>query len=197
MTALRPGASPPPVLMAMRLIELMSCEVYVGLGAKARILSRRSCRRAGLTTRSFSVVSSRRRPCITPLTMRVLVAYGSKRGGPEGLARAVAEGLTEAGHAVDVRSAGDLETLDRWDAVIIGGALYAWHWHRNARRFVKQHVEELQQRPVWFFSSGPLDHSASQHELPPPRSIERLMHLTGAKAHKTFGGRLLPDDDSA
>lgn len=129
--------------------------------------------------------------------MRVLVAYGSKRGGTEGLARAVAEGLTDAGHAVDVRSAGDLETLDRWDAVIIGGALYAWHWHRNARRFVKQHVEELQQRPVWFFSSGPLDDSASRTELPPPRSIERLMHLIGAKAHKTFGGRLLPDDASA
>jgi menaquinone-dependent protoporphyrinogen oxidase len=128
--------------------------------------------------------------------MRVLVAYGSKRGGTEGLARAVAEGVTEAGHTVDVRSAGELESLDRWDAVIIGGALYAWHWHRDARRFVKRHVEELQQRPVWFFSSGPLDDSASRAELPPPRSIEQLMALARARHHKTFGGRLLPEEAS-
>ena len=33
--------------------------------------------------------------------MRVLVAWGSKRGGTEGLARAVAEGLRDAGHVVD------------------------------------------------------------------------------------------------
>lgn len=129
--------------------------------------------------------------------MRVLVAFGSKRGGTEGLARAVADGLTDAGHSVDVRSAGELEGLDRWDAVVLGGALYAWHWHRHARRFVKRHVEELQQRPVYFFSSGPLDDSASTRDLPPPRAIERLLALVRARGHKTFGGRLLPEDKSA
>lgn len=129
--------------------------------------------------------------------MRVLVAYGSRRGGTEGLARAVAEGLTDAGHSVDVRSAGELEALDRWDAVVLGGALYGWHWHRHARRFVRRHVEELQQRPVYFFSSGPLDDSASRQALPPPRAIERLLELVKARGHKTFGGRLRPEDKSA
>ena len=124
--------------------------------------------------------------------MRVLVAYGSKRGGTEGLARAVGEGLVDAGHTVNVVPAAEVEGLESWDAVVVGGALYAWFWQRDARRFVKRHLEELQQLPVWFFSSGPLDDSASRGEVPPPGSVKRLARLVGAQRHKTFGGRLLP-----
>lgn len=128
--------------------------------------------------------------------MRVLVAYGTKRGGTEGLARAVAQGLEDAGHAVDVLPAQRVESLDRWEAVVVGGALYAWFWQHDARRFVKRHVEELQQLPVYFFSSGPLDFSARERELPPPGSVARLARLVNAQRHKTFGGRLLPEADA-
>lgn len=125
--------------------------------------------------------------------MRVLVAYGTKRGGTEGLARAVGQGLEDAGHRVDVLPAQRVDSLERWEAVVVGGALYAWFWQRDARRFVKRHVEELQQLPVYFFSSGPLDFSARDRELPPPGSVTRLARLVGAQRHKTFGGRLLAD----
>lgn len=129
--------------------------------------------------------------------MRVLVAYGTKRGGTEGLARVVGQGLKDAGHLVDVLPARGIESLDRWEAVVVGGALYAWFWQRDARRFVKRHVEELQQLPVWFFSSGPLDFSARDRELPPPGSVARLARLVGAQQHKTFGGQLLDDAKAA
>lgn len=129
--------------------------------------------------------------------MRVLVAYGTKHGGTGGLARAVAEGLVEAGHAVDVLPAAKVDSLEGWDAVVVGGALYAWFWHRDARRFVRRHVDELQLRPVWFFSSGPLDDSARKQELPPTGPVARLARLAGARSHKTFGGRLAPEVKSA
>jgi len=83
--------------------------------------------------------------------MRILVAYGTKRVGNEGLARAVATGLAAAGHAVDVIAAAKVDALDRWDAVVVGGAPYAWFWERAARRFVKHNVEDLfqvQQPPL-------------------------------------------------
>ena len=41
--------------------------------------------------------------------------------------------------------------------MIVGGALYAFRWHKDARRFVKRHADELAGRPTYFFSSGPLD----------------------------------------
>ena len=130
--------------------------------------------------------------------MRVLVVYGTKRGGTEGLAAAVGQGLVDAGHTVDVLPAGKpLDSLVKWEAVVVGGALSAWFWQRDARRFVKRHLEELQQLPVWFFSSGPLDDSARKSELPPPASVAHLARIAGVQAHKTFGGRLLPDAKTA
>ena len=130
--------------------------------------------------------------------MRVLVVYGSKRGGTEGLAKAVGRGLEDAGHQVDVLPAGKpFDSLQPWDAVVIGGGIYLWFWHRDARRFVRRYFEELQQVPVFFFSSGPLDESASHTEVPPPASVMRLANGVGALRHKMFGGRLLADEESS
>ncbi|MDP2274360.1 MAG: flavodoxin domain-containing protein [Archangium sp.] len=75
--------------------------------------------------------------------MRVLVAYGTKKGGNEALARAVAQGLVEHGHAVDVLAANKVDALDRWDVVVVGGTPWAWFWHRNGQRFIKRSVEDL------------------------------------------------------
>jgi menaquinone-dependent protoporphyrinogen oxidase len=125
--------------------------------------------------------------------MSVLVTYGSKRGGTEGLAQIVADCLSEEGFTVDITPAGKVRGVNGYDAVIVGGALYALRWHRAARRFVKRHTAELRLRPVYFFSSGPLDDSASQKDIPPVKGVEKLMRRVGAKGHVTFGGRLSSD----
>jgi menaquinone-dependent protoporphyrinogen oxidase len=125
--------------------------------------------------------------------MRVLVTYGSERGGTEGLAQMVARGLTEKGLTIDLLPPDDIDSLDGYDAVVVGGALYAGRWHKAARRFVKRYSKELKQRPVYFFSSGPLDDSASRTNIPPVRGVKALMERVGARGHVTFGGRLAPD----
>jgi len=125
--------------------------------------------------------------------MRVLVTWGSKRGGTEGIARLVAEGLEEEGIDVSLCSARLTPDLARFDAVVVGGALYANRWHPAARRFVVREEKRLRDRPVWFFSSGPLDDSARQSEIPPTKQVRALMDRVGARGHATFGGRLAPD----
>lgn len=125
--------------------------------------------------------------------MRILIAFGSKRGGTLGLAQTIGEVLTQAGHQVDVRPAYELDGLQGWDAAIVGGALYAGFWLRSTRRFVERHVDELERMPVWFFSSGPLDDSASKAEIPPTAQVRRLMERIHARGHATFGGRLEPE----
>jgi menaquinone-dependent protoporphyrinogen oxidase len=125
--------------------------------------------------------------------MRVLVTYGSKRGGTAGLAEMLGAALAAQDLRVDVQPAKEAMGVEGYDAVIVGGALYAGRWHRDARRFIKRHAKVLQSLPVWLFSSGPLDDSAARNELPPVAQVERLMNWIGAWGHKTFGGRLLPD----
>jgi menaquinone-dependent protoporphyrinogen oxidase len=122
--------------------------------------------------------------------MRVLVTYGSKRGGTEGLAHMVAAGLRECGLIVEVLPSAKARDVTGYDAVVVGGALYAFRWHKDARRFVRKHIVTLRQRPTYFFSSGPLDDSAATADIPPVPMVRALMDRTGARSHVTFGGRL-------
>ena len=124
--------------------------------------------------------------------MRFLVTYGSKRGGTQGLAHQVAESLRTEGFAVDVLPVADVHELTGYDVVIVGGALYAGRWHKAARAFVLRHTAELRRCPTYFFSSGPLDASAVQRDIPPVRGVAELMRRVGACGHATFGGRLSP-----
>jgi menaquinone-dependent protoporphyrinogen oxidase len=125
--------------------------------------------------------------------MKFLVAYGSKRGGTEGLAAMVGGALRARGVDADVVAARKAGAVDGYDGVIVGGALYASHWHRDARRFVRRHRKELSTSPVWLFSSGPLDDSAPRIEIEPVKQVRQAMDAVGARGHVTFGGRLSPD----
>jgi len=125
--------------------------------------------------------------------MRVLVTWGSKRGGTEGIGRTIADALRAEGLDVEVLPAREASRAARFDAVIVGGALYANRWHRAARRFVSRRRRDLRAVPVWFFSSGPLDDSSDGGDIPPTAEVQRLMEQVGAIGHATFGGRLAPD----
>jgi menaquinone-dependent protoporphyrinogen oxidase len=125
--------------------------------------------------------------------MRVLVTWSSKRGGTEGIGRMLAEALGTRGFDVVAKPAAQLPRLDTFDAVIVGGALYANRWPADLRRFVNRHGEQLRTVPVWLFSSGPLDDSADHGDIPPTRQVAVLAERIGAKGHVTFGGRLERD----
>jgi menaquinone-dependent protoporphyrinogen oxidase len=124
--------------------------------------------------------------------MYVLVTYGSRMGGTAGIAELVGEALTDAGFQVDVRSVSKVDGIEAYDAVLVGGALYSGRWHREVRRFVKRHTGTLRERPVWLFSSGPLNGSAAEM-IPPVRQVQELLERIGARGHVTFGGRLPAD----
>lgn len=125
--------------------------------------------------------------------MRVLVVFGSKRGGTAGLAEMIGDALTKAGCEAVVAPASDDQHLTHVDAVIVAGALYANRWHRDARGFVRRNSALLRTLPVWLVSSGPLDNSAEDHDIPPTKQVRKYMARVGAAGHVTFGGRLAPD----
>jgi menaquinone-dependent protoporphyrinogen oxidase len=102
----------------------------------------------------------------------------------------IADGLRADGALADVRAAAGVRSLEGFDTVVVAGALYAGRWHRDARQFVRRHRDELRARTVWFASSGPLDASATEADIPPVRGVAKLMTSVGARGHATFGGRL-------
>ncbi|MFE9017961.1 flavodoxin domain-containing protein [Streptomyces sp. NPDC007808] len=120
----------------------------------------------------------------------VLVAYGSTNGSTAEIAEAVGEVLRKEGLTAEVRPAPSVASLASYDAVVVGGGLYAGRWQKDARRFVRRHRGELVERPLWLFSSGPLDASASERDIPPVPGVKKAMDRLDAREHITFGGCL-------
>lgn len=124
------------------------------------------------------------------MTDKVLVAYGTTNGSTARIAEAVADVLRKDGLTVDTLPARSVPSVSPYDAVVIGGGLYAGRWHKDARRFVRRHGKALTGRPLWLFSSGPLDATASERDIPPVPGVRKAMARLDARDHVTFGGCL-------
>lgn len=123
--------------------------------------------------------------------MTVLVAYASKRGSTAEIAETIAATLRREGLGVCLEKCEEVESLDRYDAVVIGSAVYMKRWRGDARHFLKKHRKALRQKPFWVFSSGPVgDPSKDNPEwAAPPKIVEKVEEL-GGREHVIFGGRL-------
>lgn len=120
--------------------------------------------------------------------MNVLVAVASKHGATWQIAETLAGALRDAGLAADVRGPDDVNSLDGYDAVILGGAVYMGRWPAPAREFAARHRERLASMPVWLFSSGPVgDPLAPEGDT--PEMVELAARL-GARGYQTFAGRI-------
>lgn len=124
--------------------------------------------------------------------MRVLVVVASRHGSTRSIAARLAVQLSARGHSTEIDDVSDRHhahsvDIDQFDAAVIGSAVYEGHWLRPVRRFVFQNAVELQQRPVWLFSSGPVgdDHvGVDEHHL------AELRETVDARQHHVFAGRL-------
>jgi menaquinone-dependent protoporphyrinogen oxidase len=122
--------------------------------------------------------------------MTVLVSYATFAGSTGEVAEWIAEELRDAGLTADVRPAAEVGDISGYAAVVLGGAMYAAGWHRDARHFAHRFAGQVSERPVWLFSSGPLDSSADEADLAPVPQVVEAMRALNARGHVTFGGRL-------
>ena len=93
--------------------------------------------------------------------MPVLVIYASRHGATQGIAERIAETLTAAGQQAEARPVAAAGDLAGYGAFVIGSAVYAMHWQKDAAQFVRRNRALLAGRPVWLFSSGPLGTEAT------------------------------------
>lgn len=89
-------------------------------------------------------------------TKSILLAYATRYGSTQEVAETIAAVLREVGLEVDIQPMQEVKTLDSYDAVVLGAAIYSARWHPDAHHFLSQHQETLRQRPVAIFALGPL-----------------------------------------
>ncbi len=117
--------------------------------------------------------------------MTVLVAYASRHGSTAGIAERIADRLRSAGVDAEVARAGDVRRPEAYDAYVVGGAAYMFHWLKDATSFVRRNRALLAEKPVWLFSSGPLgpDEPDAQGREPRETCLPREFPELAATIH--------------
>jgi menaquinone-dependent protoporphyrinogen oxidase len=85
----------------------------------------------------------------------VLIAYATKYGATAEIAERIGQILRQAGLQVDVLDAEQAGDPTNYAAVVLGSAVYAGSWRKEAAAFLEAHEAALAGRPTWLFSSGP------------------------------------------
>jgi menaquinone-dependent protoporphyrinogen oxidase len=83
----------------------------------------------------------------------VLVAYATKHGSTREVAADVARVLRQAGFEVEINPAREVKSVDPYQAVVLGGALYMGRLHKDARKLLAR--GELASLPLAVFAMGP------------------------------------------
>lgn len=125
------------------------------------------------------------------MSRSVLVAYATKMGSTAGIAEAIGTELRRHGHQVDVRQVAAVDSITGYDAVVVGSAIYLRRWRPEAVAFLRKHADELRDRQVWLFHSGPVGEDRDQSQSM-PRTVRRIAHRIGARPAMTFAGSLDP-----
>ena len=89
------------------------------------------------------------------MNARILVTYASKYGSTAQIADQISQVLAEAGLQVTEGPVEKAPDPGGFDAVVVGSAVYAGQWRKEASEWLKEHTAVLAERPTWIFSSGP------------------------------------------
>lgn len=131
--------------------------------------------------------------------MNVIVAYATRHGATAGIADHIASTLTARGLTARAARVEEVTHLDDYDAVVLGGAAYMFHWLKPAVRFAKKHRTTLSAKPVWLFSSGPLGTDTVDpdgHDIldsARPKEFDELAALLRPRGEQVFFGAYDPD----
>ena len=131
--------------------------------------------------------------------MTILVAYATRHGATAGIAERIAATLTESGQPAEARPVEEVTSVDGYDAVVLGGAAYMFHWLKPAVKFARKHRAVLAARPVWLFSSGPLGTDLVDKDgkdvlqATRPKEFDQLTDLLRPRGEQIFFGAYDPD----
>jgi len=87
--------------------------------------------------------------------MKILIAYATKHQSTAEIASKIAEEVGTKKLDIDLMPVGTVINPQKYDAFIIGSAVYMGQWMNSAADFLITYEKLLTERPTWLFSSGP------------------------------------------
>ncbi len=125
---------------------------------------------------------------IAPNPARVLVSAGSRHGSTKEIAERIGDVLASRGLSVLVQEPQNVLDVSEVEVVVLGSAVYAGHWVREAKEVADMIGAESPKPLVWLFSSGPIGEPAKPEDE--PVDVSRIREITEAREHKIFTGKI-------
>lgn len=123
---------------------------------------------------------------------RILVTYGSRMGSTAQIASAIADVLRTRGFVVTLLPAQQVHSVAPYDGVVLGSAIYAGRWRREAVALLARERIGLKRRRVWLFQSGVSMIGPDPDANPTPKLVTALAAEVDAPIPVTFAGCLIP-----
>lgn len=125
---------------------------------------------------------------------RALVAYATKYGSTQEVAERMAARLRERGVQTEVVAAGTVKSLEGFDGVVFGGALYMFRLVGEGRRFLARNRRAFARVPLAVFGMGPIEDTEAQFLGARSHLDKTLSRLKGVSpvAVTIFGGAFDP-----
>ena len=122
--------------------------------------------------------------------MHILVTAASKHGATDEVADAIATRIAASGFTVDRLAPADVTSVEGYDAVVVGSAVYILQWMPEAHDFMERFKDELPAGQVWAFSVG-MNDVPKNSEQDGSRVGPLLTHVK-CRELRTFPGRYKP-----
>lgn len=119
--------------------------------------------------------------------MRILVSTAGRHGATDSLGSEMAQVFRHDGAHVDLCAPDSVGDVGRYDALVIGSAVYSDRWIPSVKELVER-VSRSAHPPVWLFSCGPL--RSVDRPVNDTSDAAHAVSVLNARAHRTFPGRL-------
>ncbi len=123
--------------------------------------------------------------------MNILVGYASAHGSTAEIAKFIANVLQEQGLKATAAEVAHLETLEGYDAFVLGSAVHGGMWLTAMSQFLSRFQAPLAQKPLFFFitcirvlEEGGYKHAVEEYVN------HQVLESIGARELTAFAGRL-------
>jgi menaquinone-dependent protoporphyrinogen oxidase len=131
------------------------------------------------------------------MNANVLVAYATKYGATAEIAQMIGDVLRQSDLQAVVLPVEQVGDVMSYHAVVLGSAVYAGHWLKEAATFLEANEAALAIRPVWLFSSGPTgegDPVERMHGWRFPEGLQPIADRIEPRDIAFFGGKIAFDN---
>lgn len=124
----------------------------------------------------------------------ILITWATRSGSTAEVATSIVATLRSGGLEVECRPMRDVATLEGYSAAVLGIPLYMTRLHRDGRRFLARHRQELAALPVALFVLGPVHDKEEEFAAARRQLAKQLAGFPwfAPVSQAVFGGRWDP-----